>query len=417
MSIDSARYAIPRPAEGDWPGLATPVHSPLKATAARLLFNAVVRGLPIKVVLPDGRRLGGGGQNAPEMRIRRPADFFNRLGVDGTIGLGEAYMVGDWTTDSLVEVLTPFAARMTGLVPQPLRDIRRWAGHRKPAAEHNTIDGARENIHRHYDLSNDLFGMFLDDTMTYSCAWFAPGTDELSAAQVRKVDAILDYAGVRAGSKVLEIGSGWGTLAIRAAQRGADVTSLTISTEQKELADQRIAEAGVADRARVVMRDYREETGRYDAVVSVEMIEAVGHQYWPDYFGAVDRVLQPGGRFALQAITMPHSQMLATRYSQGWPHKYIFPGGELLSIPEIEYQVAEHTDMRIIERQSLGSHYARTLRHWRLRFLEQWPKVSALGFDETFHRMWEFYLAYFESGFRADYLDVWQLRMDKRQLG
>jgi cyclopropane-fatty-acyl-phospholipid synthase len=414
VSIDSARYAIPRPAEGDWPGLATPVHSPIKATAARLLFNGVARGLPIKVVLPDGRRIGGGGPNAPEMRVRRPSDFYHRLGVDGTIGLGEAYMVGDWTTDSLVEVLTPFAAKMTGLVPQPLRDIRRWAGHRKPATEHNTIDGARENIHRHYDLSNDLFSLFLDDTMTYSCAWFAPGKDELTAAQVRKVDAILDYAGVQAGSRVLEIGSGWGALAIRAAQRGADVTSLTISSEQKELADQRIAEAGVADRVRVVMRDYREETGRYDAVVSVEMIEAVGHQYWPDYFGAVNRVLEPGGRFALQAITMPHSQMLATRYSQGWPHKYIFPGGELLSIPEIEYQVAEHTNMRIMERQSLGAHYARTLRHWRLRFLDQWPKVSELGFDETFRRMWEFYLSYFESGFRADYLDVWQLRMDKR---
>jgi cyclopropane-fatty-acyl-phospholipid synthase len=377
-----------------------------------MLFAAVVRSLPIKVMLPNGGRMGAGGPNAPALWLLRPADFFHRLGVDGTIGLGEAYMVGDWTTDALVEVLTPFAERIADLVPRPLRTLRGLAGHRKPTREHNTIAGAKDNIHRHYDLSNDLFTKFLDDTMTYSCAWFAPGTDDLTAAQERKVDAILDYAGVRAGSRVLEIGSGWGTLAIRAALRGADITSLTISGEQKTLADQRIEAAGVADRARVVLRDYREETGRYDAVVSVEMIEAVGHQYWPAYFGAVDRMLVPGGRFALQAITMPHAQLLATRQSQGWPHKYIFPGGELLSTTEIDRQVAR-TGMRITERQSLGAHYARTLRQWRERFLHRWPDITALGFDDTFRRMWEFYLAYFESGFRAEYLDVWQLRMDK----
>ncbi|HEX3590078.1 MAG TPA: cyclopropane-fatty-acyl-phospholipid synthase family protein [Pseudonocardiaceae bacterium] len=413
MSIDSARDAIPRPAEGRWPGLAQPVRSPARALVAKALFAAAVRRLPITVVLPDGSRMGAGGPTGPVLRLLRPDDFFHRLGVDATIGLGEAYMAGDWTTDTLPEVLTPFAQRVADLVPRPLHALRGLAGHRKPQRERNTIAGAKENIQRHYDLSNDLFATFLDDTMTYSCAWFAPGTDDLTAAQERKVDAILDYAGVQAGSRVLEIGSGWGTLAIRAARRGADITSLTISDEQKILADQRIAQAGLADRARVVHRDYREETGRYDAVVSVEMIEAVGHQYWPAYFGAVDRMLVPGGRFALQAITMPHSQLLATRHSQGWPHKYIFPGGELLSTREIDRQVAA-TSMRITERQSLGAHYARTLRQWRERFLQRWPDISALGFDETFRRMWEFYLSYFESGFRAEYLDVWQLRMDKK---
>ena len=248
--------------------------------------------------------------------------------------------------------------------------------------------------------------------MTYSCAWFAPDSDDLTAAQIRKVDAILDLAGVRDGTRLLEIGTGWGTLAIRAAQRGAHVTSLTISAEQKRLADERIQQAGVADRVDVVLRDYRHETGTYDAVASVEMIEAVGHQYWPDYFGAVDRLLRPGGRFALQAITMPHEQMLAIRYSQGWPHKYIFPGGELLSIPEIEHQVAR-TGMRITDRRSLCADYARTLRMWRDRFSDRWSDVANLGFDDVFRRMWVFYLSYFESGFRADYLNVWQLRMDK----
>lgn len=413
MSTDSTRYAIPRPADREWPGLATPPHAPLRAAAARLLFTTVVRQLPITVVLPNGQRIGAGGPDAPAMRLVRPSNFFHRLGADATIGLGEAYMVGDWDTDALVDVLTPFATRIVDLVPQPLRAFRSLTGHRKPDRERNTVAGARENIHRHYDLSNDMFGMFLDDTMTYSCAWFAPGTDDLTAAQIRKVDAILDHAGVRSGTRLLEIGTGWGALAVRAAQRGADVTSLTISAEQKQLADRRAEQAGVADRVRVVLRDYREENGSYDAVVSVEMIEAVGHQYWPDYFGAVDRVLRPGGRFALQAITMPHQQLLATRYSQGWPHKYIFPGGELLSIPEIERQVATHTSMRITDRQALGPQYARTLAHWRARFLDRWPDVAALGFDEIFRRMWVFYLSYFESGFRADYLNVWQLRMDK----
>jgi len=413
MSVDSSASAIPRPAEGQWPGLASPPHSPLRAAAAQFLFRKAVHRLPIAVELPDGRRLGAGGADAPVMRLRQPANFFHRLGADGTIGLGEAYLVGDWITDSLTELLIPFAANMDSLVPRPLRALRRFARPRKPAGERNTVTGARQNIERHYDLSNELFGTFLDDTMTYSSAWFAPGVDDLGGAQERKIDAMLDFAEVGPGTRLLEIGTGWGALAIRAARRGADVTSLTISPSQRELAERRAARAGVADQVHVVLRDYRQETGRYDAVVSVEMIEAVGHQHWSEYFAMVDRVLEPGGRFALQAITMPHRQMLATRNAQGWPHKYIFPGGELLSIPEIERQVGTHTRLRISERRSLRASYARTLTTWRDRFLDRWSDVAELGFDETFRRMWVFYLSYFEAGFRADYLDVWQLKMAK----
>jgi cyclopropane-fatty-acyl-phospholipid synthase len=411
MSVDSA--AIPRPAERRWPGLATPPHAPLRAAVARLLFRNAVRRLPITVELPGGRRLGAGGPDAPVLRLAEPANFFHRLGTDGTIGFGEAYLVGDWTTDTLTELLIPFAATVDDLVPRPLRSFRRLAGPTKPASERNTVTGARQNIERHYDLSNELFGLFLDESMTYSSAWFADGVDDLGAAQERKIDAMLDFAGVGPGTRLLEIGTGWGALAIRAARRGAEVTSLTISPSQRNLAEQRIARAGVSDRVHVALRDYRHETGSYDAVVSVEMIEAVGHQHWPEYFARVDRVLEPGGRFALQAITMPHRQLLATRHSQGWPHKYIFPGGELLSTPEIEHQVASHTSLRITERRSLRASYAQTLRTWRDRFLDRWPDVAALGFDETFRRMWVFYLSYFEAGFRADYLDVWQLRMAK----
>ena len=406
MSTETTRDAIPRPTEHEWPGLASPPHSPFRAAVAKRLLRRAARRLPIAVDYPDGSRAGSG----LVMRLHEPDNLYHRLGVDGTIGFGEAYLVGDWSTDSLVELLTPLAANVDSLVTKPLRAFRRFAAPRKPDRENNTVTGARQNIERHYDLSNEMFAVFLDDSMTYSSAWFSSDADDLGTAQLRKVDAILDYAGVGEGTRLLEIGTGWGTLAIRAARRGARVTSLTISARQKELAEQRAREAGVS--IQVVLRDYRHETGRYDAVASVEMIEAVGHQHWRDYFAMVDRVLEPGGRFALQAITMPHKQMLATARSQGWPHKYIFPGGELLSIPVIEEQVAR-TGLRITDRRALGASYARTLQLWRERFLSRWTEVAALGFDETFRRMWEFYLAYFEAGFRADYLNVWQLRMDK----
>lgn len=412
MSTETTRHAIPRPTEHEWPGLASPPHSPFRAAVAKRLFRRATRRLPIAIEYPDGSRAGDPDLNAPVMRLNEPANLYHRLGVDGTIGFGEAYLVGDWSTDALVELLTPIAATVDSLVPRPLRAFRRFVAPRKPDRENNTVTGARQNIERHYDLSNEMFAVFLDDTMTYSSAYFESDTEELGTAQLRKVDAILDYAGVGAGTRLLEIGTGWGALALRAARRGARVTSLTISPRQKQLAEQRAHEAGVAEAIEVVLRDYRHETGRYDAVASVEMIEAVGHQHWRDYFGMVDRVLEPGGRFALQAITMPHKQMLATTRSQGWPHKYIFPGGELLSIPAIEEQVAR-TGLRITDRRPLGTSYARTLQLWRERFLSRWTEVAALGFDETFRRMWQFYLAYFEAGFRADYLNVWQLRMDK----
>jgi cyclopropane-fatty-acyl-phospholipid synthase len=165
---------------------------------------------------------------------------------------------------------------------------------------------------------------------------------------------------------------------------------------------------------RVLLQDYRRAGGRYDAVVSVEMIEAVGQEYWPAYFAAIDRLLVPGGRLGLQAITMPHDRMLATRHSYTWIHKYIFPGGQVLSVPAIEQAVRRHTSLRIDQRRPLGTHYARTLRLWRDRFHARWPEITALGFDETFRRMWEFYLAYSEAGFRGRYLDVWQFGMVKR---
>jgi cyclopropane-fatty-acyl-phospholipid synthase len=409
---------VPLPSKGIWPGLASVPRTPLRAAVAERLFRHAVRDIPVRVELPGGRVLGAGGPDAPVMRLHRPADFFHRLGADAKIGFGEAYMVGDWTSPEVADVLTPFAARMATLVPRPLQALRRVAERTQPSAEENDLAGARENIHRHYDLSNDLFAIFLDETMTYSSAWFAAAEQDLADAQLRKIDGVLDLAGVAPDTHVLEIGTGWGALAIRAALRGARVTTLTLSAEQKALAEQRIQAAGVADRVQVVLRDYREAprfptAGSYDAVVSVEMIEAVGRGYWPTYFGTLDRLVRPGGRIGLQAITMPHDRMLASANAYTWMHKYVFPGGLIPSVEAIEDAVSQHTGLRVAHDRAFGPDYALTLRLWRRRFLDRWPEVAALGFDDTFRRMWEFYLAYSEAGFRAGYLDVHQFGLAK----
>ncbi|KOX21607.1 cyclopropane-fatty-acyl-phospholipid synthase [Saccharothrix sp. NRRL B-16348] len=404
---------LPRPGQGIWPGLWSPPRSVVRARVAESLFRRAVRTLPVRVVLPGGHVLGAGGPGAPDMRVHRPDAFFSRLGVDVKIGFGEAYMVGDWTSTALADLLSAFAAKLTTLIPPRLQPLRRWVERRHPVSDRNDAANSRRNIHRHYDLSNDLFRVFLDDTMTYSSAWFDGSDGTLSDAQLRKIDGVLDYAGVRRGSRVLEIGTGWGALAIRAARRGATVTSLTLSAEQRALAVRRAEEAGVGDRVTVHLRDYREERGRYDAVVSVEMIEAVGAEYWPAYFSAVDRALVPGGRFGLQAITMPHDRMLASASSYTWMHKYIFPGGLIPSVRAIEDNVREHTAMRVVASREFGRDYAETLRRWRERFLSRWDEVASLGFDDTFRRMWEFYLAYSEAGFRVGHLGVHQFAAAK----
>jgi cyclopropane-fatty-acyl-phospholipid synthase len=406
---------VPRPNEGLWPGLAAPPHAPAKARVAEVLFRRAVAGLPVRVVFPGGERIGAGDADSPVMRVVRPEAFFHRLGADSKIGFGESYMAGDWTSTRLPELLTPFAARLSTLIPPALQRVfRRFVEARRPAEEANTPSGSRENIHRHYDLSNELFATFLDETMSYSAAWFAEGSDDLAEAQRRKIDGVLDMAGVRAGQHVLEIGTGWGELATRAAQRGARVTSLTLSAEQAALAEQRLGAAGVADRVQVLLRDYREARGSYDAVVSVEMVEAVGVAYWPTYFASLDRLLRPGGRIGLQAITMPHDRMLVSHDDYTWISKYVFPGGVIPSVRAIEDNLREHTGLRVVERRSLGPDYARTLAHWRQSFLDRWDEVAALGFDPTFRRMWEFYLAYCEAGFRVGYLDVHQFGIGAR---
>ncbi|KJS61449.1 class I SAM-dependent methyltransferase [Streptomyces rubellomurinus] len=404
-----------------WPDVARVPRTPLKATVARRLLRRIARRRGLRVELPNGRLLEPAPAGAPVLRLHRPDAFFHRVGMSGLIGFGESYQAGEWDSPDLVGLLTELATAPETLVPTGAQWLRRLYVKRPPAGELSTPDNARTNIHRHYDLSNELFALFLDPTLSYSSAVFATdpagaplaSSENLAQAQHRKIDRLLDLAGVGAGSRVLEIGTGWGELAVRAAARGARVVSLTLSEEQLALARRRIAAAGFTDRVEVRLCDYRAAEGEFDAVVSVEMVEAVGRPFWPAYFATIDRVLAPGGRVALQAITMPHERMLASSGTYTWILKYIFPGGQIPSTEAIRQATARHTGLRVAACDSFGPHYAQTLRLWRERFTERADEIAALGFDQVFQRMWELYLAYSEAGFAAGYLDVQQILLTR----
>jgi len=393
----------------------------LRGSITRQVLARILKHVPVTACLADGEVFGSPvDAGLPVIRVDRPRAFFARLSRSPMIGLGESYMAGEWSTapgTDLADTLAPFAERLTRLIKPAFYKLRHTVLPRGLNPE-NTLSGARKNIEAHYDLSNEMFASFLDPSMSYSSALFAtldpaPTASDLEPAQLRKVDAVLDAAGVTAGSRVLEIGTGWGTLAIRAAERGAHVTTLTISSEQAALAQQRVDAAGVADRVEIALRDYRDQTGAFDAIVSVEMIEAVGEKYWPTYFSTIESLLAPGGKVAIQAILIDHDRMVATRNTYTWIHKYIFPGGLLPSVDAIDQTLGGHTTLSVTGLEPMGQHYAHTLRLWRKQFTDRWQQVEALGFDEKFRRMWEFYLAYCEAGFRTGYIDVAQIRMER----
>ena len=394
-----------------WPGLFEVPSGPrtrVSAAVARRIFDQVARRFHIAVVASPAP--GAPVEDRPTLVLNRPEEFYARIGRDGLIGFGESYMTGAWDSPDLAHLLTTLAAEIGSLVPERLQRMRGWYVARHPHTHRNSVDNTRANIAHHYDLSNDLFRTFLDETMTYSSALFADVTQarrsDLAEAQGRKIERLLDVAQVGEGSHVLEIGTGWGELAIRAARRGARVHSVTLSLEQQQLARARIAAAGFGDLASVELTDYRNTTGTYDAVVSVEMIEAVGHEFLPAYFQTIRDRLAPGGHAAIQAILMPHDRMQATLGTYTWIHKYIFPGGFLPSV-ELLDEVAAVAGLQVVDRLSFGEHYAETLRLWDEAFLA--ADVEALGFDEVFRRMWHFYLMYSRAGFASGYLDVQQL--------
>jgi cyclopropane-fatty-acyl-phospholipid synthase len=395
-----------------WPAMARPAPAPVRAALARLALRRAVRRAGVCLRLPDGSTFGP--PSGPLMEVAAPAAFFTRLGRDGKVGFGEAYMAGDWDAPDLVGVLEALARKIDTLVPPSLQWVRRIYEGRHPREEENDIDGARRNISRHYDLSNDLFATFLDNSLSYSSALFCADSDTLAQAQARKIERLLDVTRVRTGSRVLEIGTGWGELALRAAARGARVTSVTLSEEQASLARWRVEQAGMAAMIDIRVEDYREVTGQFDAVVSVEMIEAVGQRWWPEYFRILDERLSPSGRIGLQSILMGHDRMLATRSSWTWIHKYIFPGGLIPSEQAIRQTLHDHTTLEVVDQLNFGESYASTLRLWREQFNASADLVDELGFDRTFRRMWNYYLAYSEAGFRSGYLNVAQLVLARR---
>jgi cyclopropane-fatty-acyl-phospholipid synthase len=338
-----------------------------------------------------------------------------RLLLHGETGVGEAYMDGQWSSPDL-EALIELAAlnrSALGLGSRwwraPLELPRRLA-HR---SRRNTKSKARENISAHYDLGNDFYRLFLDETMTYSAAVFESPDQPLADAQRNKYRRIADGAGLREGMHVLEIGTGWGGFALYAAgEIGCRVTTVTISREQHALATERVRAAGLEHLVDVQLRDYRDIAGQYDAVVSIEMLEAVGAEYHRTYFEAIDRVLRPGGKLSLQVITFPDVAYEPQLRGANWIQTYIFPGGLCPSLAVIE-QSTHGTRLLVREVRDIASSYALTLRAWRTRFLANAEAVRALGFDERFMRMWEYYLALSEAGFATGLTQDLQIVMER----
>jgi len=405
-------------------GRVTTRTEPWVTAAARRAVLAGGRRLAIgslDVVLPDGARqqLGTpGAEPRAELHVHDTAAF-RRLLLGGATGAGEAYVDGQWSSPDLVRLLELAALNRRSLEISggwwrtPAR-LRRAVGHRM---RRNTRDGSQRNIVAHYDLGNDFYRLFLDETMTYSSAVFATPDQSLEDAQRNKYRLMAEGAGLTAGMHVLEIGSGWGGFALYAAgEFGCQVTTITISPAQHALATERIRAAGLEDRVSVELRDYRELTGTWDAIVSIEMLEAVGPEFYTDYFDAIDRSLAPGGKASIQSITFHESDYRAQLKGVNWIQQYIFPGGVLPSLAAIE-QATSRTDLVIRGVADIGPHYVATLRAWRTRFMERADAVRVMGFDDRFIRTWEYYLALSEAGFATAMSQDLQVVLQKRRGG
>ena len=350
------------------------------------------------------------GQGHPQATLRvHRWDMFEAVLKRGDIGFAQAWIEGHWNTDSLADLLGLMVANRQVLEKAVYGT---WYGQLFDRIRHllnrNTKTGSRRNIHAHYDLGNDFYRLWLDNTMTYSSALF--GGDEhrsLVDAQRAKNARLLHEISVAPGARVLEIGCGWGGFAETAARAGLEIHGLTLSTEQLAYANTRLQRAGLAQRSRLRLQDYRDEQGQYDAIVSVEMFEAVGEAYWPAYFETLRRCLKPGGRAAIQTITIADAYFERYRRGTDFIQQYVFPGGMLPSPSRFE-ALARAAGLAVVNRFAFGKDYARTLALWREVFMSKLPQVREQGFDQRFIRIWEFYLAYCEAAFRHDSTDVYQ---------
>ena len=368
----------------------------------------------ITVTLPEGeRQVFGTNGTTPTVDLQiKDYRFFSLIAKAGEIGLGIAYEKGYWQSENLVNFMDfMLNATLSHSVRTPWYSALikvfylTWHFRNK-----NTVAQAQKNITQHYDLSNAMYSLFLDETLTYSCALFNHENDTLEDAQIRKIDQILAKACLSKHHHVLEIGTGWGTLAIRAATLyGCRVTSITLSKEQQQFAQQRIAEAGLSDRIEVLFCDYRNVTGQYDRIISVEMLEAVGKAYFSDFFRVCDRLLKQNGILTLQTITIPDQRYEAYSKTTDWIRLFIFPGGLLPSLTTLTKTLTKHTSLVVKHVESIGPHYALTLARWKQRLLANREEILKLGFPESFIRRWEYYFSYCQAGFAQHYIDNLQI--------
>ncbi len=389
------------PTVADWGMLDRGLHSRLHAQMSALQQCQ----LRIIDALGDST-LGAPAENPADtlhatLRIHDPA-FYRYVAGNGSVGAGEAFMDGLWHSDDLVSLMR-MLVRNRDLLDAMETGLARFGGmvmHAVHALRRNTRKGSQRNIAAHYDLGNDFFRLFLDDNLMYSSAIFTDANESLETASTRKLDHICQKLDLTAKDRVVEIGTGWGGFAIHAARHyGCHVTTTTISREQYDLARERVAAAGLNDRVELLLEDYRDLTGQYDKLVSIEMIEAIGHQYQDDYFGKVGSLLKDDGMALIQAITIEDHRYKQALNAVDFIKRYIFPGCFIPSISGMLDAAARTSDLKLFQLEDIGPSYALTLAAWRERFHERLSEVRALGYDERFVRMWDFYLAYCEAGF------------------
>ena len=370
----------------------------------------------VDFILPDGRRFRAEGSKpgpVAEVKINNP-DVFARLVREGDLGFCDAYLDGWWTTPDLQAFMDFIHADNDDMYDgfPGMALVRAWEKARF-WFQSNTKRQALKNISYHYDLGNDFYSLWLDDTMTYSSALFNTSQESLEKAQIAKYASMVDQMGVKPGDHVLEIGCGWGGFAEYAAkERGLKVTGLTISKEQLDYANKRIKRKGLSDKVNLKLQDYRDETGVYDGVASIEMFEAVGEKYWPVYFDKIKQCLKPGKQATLQIITIQDARWDVYRKSVDFIQKYIFPGGMLPS-PSVLRQEIHRAGLSVQHSIEFGKSYSQTLRRWFEVFNNKWDNISAMGFDDRFRRMWNFYLTSCAATFESGNCDVTQITLQK----
>lgn len=388
-------------------------------------YQKVILGLLSKmplgkavITLPDGSEMtiGNGEGTSCNIRIQNPA-FFKRCVLYGDIGFGEAYVDGDWDTDNITNVIKWFllnvdhAPTVSGSsVKSGLLNILKAINKLYHLKRGNSLSGSRRNISEHYDLNNDFFALFLDPTMTYSSAYYTREDMTLEEAQLEKYDRLCRQLHLKPDDHVLEIGSGWGGNAIYMAKTyGCKVTTLTISEEQYKFAKERIAKEKLEDQITILVKDYRLMEGSFDKIVSIEMLEAVGADYYNEYFKKCSDLLKRDGIFAIQVITCPDSRFDSLKNGVDWIQKHIFPGSLLPSVGAINQAVNSTSNLTLVDLKDIGLHYAHTLNVWYKAFNEKLDEVRQLGFDDYFIRKWNYYLCYCEAAFAMRNINVMQL--------